>query len=238
MNIRSKFRDYYDSAVRFGIDETLLYARFSKIYDFQKLKNNKLSKEWMVSKPNGPADSLSRNRKPYCGELIIGFCGRLYQCVHVVHPAKPFEKDTHEYLYGEKAKKFLVDNHADDYIPSWRRYKKQQAFADFHIKPVKTDDKIFREVNSPIFAIEPAEFNELGKERWGGTKLTTNIRLAGYEFGKCVDAFTAFQEISMYLTNQLIVIKQVEEVADKYRIAQHGFDNLSFRHPTRLSKLK
>jgi len=50
------------------------------------------------------------------------------------------------------------------------------------------------------------------------------------EFFKIVDPFTAFQELSMFIGGIMggkspIMI----EVADKDRIAKHGFDKFSFR---------
>lgn len=43
-------------------------------------------------------------------------------------------------------------------------------------------------------------------------------------FDRIKDAFTAFQEISMYVANILVEQKPVESVSDKYRIEKHGFD--------------
>ena len=51
-----------------------------------------------------------------------------------------------------------------------------------------------------------------------------------YEFYKVFDSFTAFQEIQMFMGGVLgSGEKEIVEVADKYKIGQHGFDKWSFR---------
>jgi hypothetical protein len=58
-----------------------------------------------------------------------------------------------------------------------------------------------------------------------------NPRLKDIGFERIKDAFSAFQEISMYLANILVEQKKIAHVDDKYRIEQHGFDlKQSFRH--------
>lgn len=80
---------------------------------------------------------------------------------------------------------------------------------------------IFIELQAPLFQIY---YNERA------LALNGNIRLRDFQFYKIVDAFTAFQEISMYIGNHLARQPEPGDVPDKYRIAQHGFDpDWSFR---------
>jgi len=54
--------------------------------------------------------------------------------------------------------------------------------------------------------------------------------LKDHQFDRIKDAATAFQDISMYLSNILIEQKEVAQVEDRFRIEQHGFDlRTSFR---------
>jgi hypothetical protein len=54
--------------------------------------------------------------------------------------------------------------------------------------------------------------------------------LKDYGFDRIKDSFTAFQEISMYLSNILVEQKEVVKVEDNVRIEKHGFDlKKSFR---------
>jgi hypothetical protein len=52
--------------------------------------------------------------------------------------------------------------------------------------------------------------------------LNPNLKEIGFD--RIKDAYTAFQDISMYLSNILIEQKPVEKIDDKHRIEQHGFD--------------
>jgi len=81
---------------------------------------------------------------------------------------------------------------------------------------------IFREINAPIFVYDTMNGNN--------ATFIVNALLKKYEFYKVIDAFTAFNEIQMFIggvlgtgENDIIVID------DKYKIKKHGFDKWSFR---------
>ena len=74
-----------------------------------------------------------------------------------------------------------------------------------------------RKSNSALVSIGAVEFDLITGE-------------TGREFYKVIDAFTAFQEISMFIGGVLgIGEKEIVEIEDKYKIGQHGFDKWSFR---------
>ena len=55
--------------------------------------------------------------------------------------------------------------------------------------------------------------------------------LKKYEFYKAVDSYSAFQELSMYISGVLGTGNPAMiHIDDKYRIAGHGFDRFSFKH--------
>jgi hypothetical protein len=56
-----------------------------------------------------------------------------------------------------------------------------------------------------------------------------NPNLKSIEFFKIKDAFSTFQEISMFLGNSLIVQNKQSEISDKDKIGKHGYDKWSFR---------
>ena len=53
--------------------------------------------------------------------------------------------------------------------------------------------------------------------------------LKDYNFQKVLDPFTAYQELDQWIGGVLGQNPQPEEVADKYKIQQHGYDKWSFR---------
>ena len=89
---------------------------------------------------------------------------------------------------------------------------------------------VFREINAPIFV-----FNSCAEAMMryydGRDKLfIINPLLKDYEFYKVIDPFKAFTEIQMFISGVLGTgEKDIVEVEDKYKIAQHGFDKWSFR---------
>jgi hypothetical protein len=94
---------------------------------------------------------------------------------------------------------------------------------------------IFRELKVPVFVYD-GDFGRttFDKKRRGYNnhkpKFFINPLLKNYEFYKVFDTFQAFQEISMFMGGVLGAgEKEITVVADKYKIAQHGFDKYSFR---------
>ena len=68
-----------------------------------------------------------------------------------------------------------------------------------------------------------------------GLTVITNPCLKDLQFYKVKDAFSAFQELSMYLGSQLCPKPEIDDVADKFKITGHGFDaKFSFRNPIKL----
>lgn len=117
-------------------------------------------------------------------------------------------------------------------FPLSRWYVKQDEISDFpnpqksHIKQFFQDwswqdDKLFLQHKVPIWVRTVHSYYKTG---------TLNPKLKDYGFERIKDSFTAFQEISMYLSNILVEQKEIAQVEDKYRIEQHGFDlKKSFR---------
>jgi hypothetical protein len=214
VRIHSKFHDYYDSAMGYGQDSSLHYQR--------KQEQHKLS-EVEAALPE-PFRHFARRRVDNGTSLdyetfIVGFCGRLYPAVHTWD-----RPDTGEHCYIYEPKELLA--FGKKHYGQWLRESFDEAV---NLSGVQ-HDSIFLKVDAPIFTIEElSEFGEDHCAHW----LITNSWLKAVEFFKVVDAFTAFQEIAMYLSNQLVKHDEVLEVADKYKIAQHGYDKHSFRKEKR-----
>ncbi len=88
---------------------------------------------------------------------------------------------------------------------------------------------IFLELNCPVFSYgcvgRVEDYNSIKRE----TNLIVNPCLAKYNFYKIYDAFTTYQKIAQYLSNELAQEKEFAAPTDKDLIAAHGFDKNSFR---------
>lgn len=211
MRLHTNFRDYYDSAIGFGIDEKVHYERVTKEADIRL----RPQVDWpRVSKAG-----------------LIGFCGQVFPFIKLnkyervtedhrlwryeivdSYYAYSFEDYLRQWIEWEKFTFF-------DYLDNSRKIKIKQFFSDWSFQSNET----FLEFKVPVWAFR---FQPERDETNG----TLNPKLKDYQFDRIKDAPTAFQDISMYLSNILIEQKEVAQIEDRFRIEQHGFDlRTSFR---------
>ncbi len=231
MYIISKNKDYYDGVVgTMGIDKTIVYERNSiEIEDTEKML-----KEFQPSKVGGifghrdnhflNACYMHTDSKKYNDHsfFIVGFCGKLYLGWKFYYTVKEkyaaFSDDKTDIIYGyDNAKYHLKDGY-------WKNNIEDDINFVLNYDPIN----MFRTLNSPIFLYDEGQSRRK-------PKLIINPILKDFEFYKVVDAFTAFQEIQMFLGGVLGTgEKEIAQVDDKYKIPQYGFDKWSFRRePTK-----
>jgi hypothetical protein len=211
VRIISKERDFYDRA---GIiDRSICFVRETR-EEFFDIKE--------------PKDRISN-------EGLIGFCGKFYPYIHI-------KVDSYEEKFKIIPEQHYFFYSYESYRESefWENKKRRYRWsfgnreADYknYFTQWKDDDEPFLQLNTPIFRVKSWSY------AYQKGKVVVNPILLDYQFGKIKDAQTAFQDIQMYLTNQLVRTKDPDAVEDKYRITQHGFDKQSFRHPIKLKDLK
>lgn len=212
MRLHTDFHDYYDNAVGYGIDDNVHYNRFSKEFKIH-----------IKSDLNLP---IHKNAG------LVGFCGEIYPFTEIIkynHKVCVYSEESRKVVecffafgyeeYKDKESEWLHYSGACfDYRDSSKELNLKRFFFDWSLK----SDEIFLELKAPVWILK---FDN-GREKNG----VLNPRLKDYGFDRVKDSFTAFQEISMYLSNILIEQKEVAEIEDKFRIEQHGFDlKKSFR---------
>lgn len=241
--ILSKKKDYYDGVVgTMGVDKTIVYERnIIEIDDnkdmpkeFQSNKND----SWHKRRENHflNLDYMNTNSKKYDNNhfFLVGFCGKLYLGWKFDYNVK--EKDERgvivdvtktDIIYGyENAKDHLKDGY-------WKSNIKEDINYVLNYDPIN----IFRELKTPVFIYDNDESNFRHRVNRNSSMLIINPVLKNYEFYKVIDAFTAFQEIQMFLGGVLgIDEKEIINVDDKYKIPQHGFDKWSFRREPQKNK--
>jgi len=237
MYIISKKKDYYDGVVgTMGVDKTIVYERTPVTIEdsFKFPKPFTATRGWNRKDRN--AFSNIRSGYPVKREsmfnsgsaFIVGFCGKLYlgwkfyleveRKGELLSPPKLRTSITYNV---EFVKKHLQNTTWDG-----------KLIDDIHYISTYNPMELFRQLNVPIFIYDSDyDRNFLGTyTRKGNEVFITNPPLKDYEFYKVRDSFAAFQEIQMFMGGVLGAgEKDIVEIEDKYKIAQHGFDNKSFR---------
>jgi hypothetical protein len=203
MILHTDFHDYYDTAVGYGIDSNVHYRRFTKEVEINFKPKLDFPRLW-----GSP--------------LLLGFCGQIYPIVELVELDLTYQAIDwfHAYTYEELAVKGTEwANLKKVYI--YRHKRRETEAKRFFEDWRQQDDSLFLENKTPVW---------IYKLQMNNRKAVINPKLKNYQFDHIKDANTAFQEISMYLSNILVEQKEIAVVEDKYRIEQHGFDSkTSFR---------
>lgn len=245
MRIKSNFHDYYDCGQRYGQDRSLVYVRYAE--------ERYAERGWGGSR--GKTTGLPFAPTTYSAyvwqagsdtinisSFIVGFCGKLYGGLKVWGR----DKDGNEFkaiCYTAQAVDKVIQSrykksHVDEYFRkprhhmaiayrhSWSRYPTQLGVADFFKRVAKYDKRyrdFFVDKKCPIFVAE---------ERSETPYAIYHACLKGYEFFRVIDAYTAFQEVAMFMGNLASPEKDMIQTSDEVRLEAHGFDKKeSFRKP-------
>lgn len=232
MLIVSDFHDYYDTALAHGIDKTCVYNRKTELIEADRSSLH--CKGWCA-----PGESCKwGHESEFLFQCVVGFAGNLYPMIyHAFSRVAPDVSGKPTFLYdAESCMEFL-----DEKFPETREHdnsKKYMWHRQFDMSDVainefygdknkhKNFEKLFVEHRVPVF---------IARNCWKGVVVELDPRLKEYGFMKVKDPYTALQEIHMFLSGVLGGLdRDMAEVDNEHRIAQHGFDKWSFRkEPTK-----
>lgn len=234
MYIISKKKDYYDGVVgTVGIDKTIVYEReFIEIEDYKEFpsefRRNQPWRKWNDQNHFLNLNKYSINKESKYQKFdsfIIGFCGKLYLGWkfhwETEEDRKWYGRFQTDVIYGyDDAKEHLNNDH-------WGSNLTDDVNYVLNYNPMD----LFREYKTPIFVYD-SHYNRMDIDDGyrDKSRFIINPLLKEYEFYKIFDPFTTFQEIQMFVSGVLGTgEKEIIEVDDKYKIAQHGFNKWSFR---------
>ena len=243
MRIISKYHDYYDGVSAFGFDDTFIYKRKTETITHKNKcpwGNNYWSNQWSEIDPG-----ISMYR------VLVGFCGRLYPAYHITWTRGPMSKTiVDRYVYDSDTFYNVIAEHLDkkataEFNEVWfekgkkfrwwaRDINKSTIENHFNLKTPQFE-KLFVELKVPSFVYQPV----MSLPRRGNRmELVVNPCLKALDFCKVVDAYTAHQEIDMFLSG-VLGNTEVDTVGicDKDMRDQKGFDDWSFKKlPTKRKK--
>lgn len=230
MRIISSFFDYYDKGLAFGIDPNLVYVRETKVLKAgyrEPGANNSLV---------GMLIGLSYGEKTYrLSKAVIGFCGKAYPLFRVSFGEKK-AKNYYSFnsIQNDLDNGVFVENYPYN---SYELHNVMQKIVDrqhakygrLELGPRDITDKVFREHKAPILLADYEGYNP---------RLTINPRLNEYNFITQVDPIAAFQELAMFVGNNLVDQKDPNpKLSDDIKRDIHGFNSWSFRKQGKRSKI-
>jgi len=245
MKIISKFQDYYDIGIAYGVDEKLRFKRESHVVSTKRTNGTYICHRYKK-------DGHQYRATFYYN--YIGFCGTLYPFIHlhierVMKKEKVFYYETKEnlYLYDiEDFKKTLQDHVvAGEEIElskawvgnSWKRRNILDDMEEFYSEKHDEMEKLFQVYKEAYFVVEHTCVMYEGKS-FAEKKITLLPQLKQYKFAKVIPPMQAFQEISMYLGKLNAVEDNTVTIEDKYLAQGKGFDCYSFKKMPSKKKVK
>lgn len=236
MRIISKFRDYYDGVRGLGHDDRLTYVRHEEVFDDLKslpveLAPVVLALEPLVPDPFGYTVRSARNEEVFVQFGLILFAGRLHPVASVrQEPVGGWSRPEPSYMYDFHELKAFVDKtgFADQSGWSWHLEATRRR--------MKSAETFFRLGGSEQLMVQALGANVPCLAYWyrglradPRCRVRVNPNLSRVQFYRRLDAWQAWQELSMFLGNIAAPDRVPSSVADSDRIAQRGFDKWSFR---------
>lgn len=267
MRIVSSFYDYYDKGVAWGIDPKLLYVREERdfvveIPAFKRLRERKsLVDVHEMSLDMPPFPCGLQGIVCFCGRAypFYKFVGpnefsKTYYSVQDIRSdlvrnlkttmsAKVRNIVDRDGEYSRSVDKSLEN--LSSFANDGKGKRKWSALRGSYVsldpiefdanKGKKISDSTFLEARAPIVVLWI-------KYRYGGyvdcLNGTVNRKLKDLNFASVFDPFSAFQEISAYVGNELAHQPDPQpRLTDETKRDLHGFDEWSFKNPGKKSRL-
>lgn len=224
MKIYSKFKDYYDVGLQYGIDPNCKYVRTTETFYYGDEK-------WdIINKMLRTHYQFNWYEKLLYQHFIL-FCGKIYFCAEFYDG--PPMKHTSIFVYNyESLLKYcevynnttLLNRVTKERHSKWSISAKD-SFSQF---PSNKKDKLIQfsiDIGSPIMMYTADKYIDK-------STAILNPCLKDVGFFKAVDPVTAFQELSMFISGVMGgQAPPMVQISDKVRLEKHGFDSVkSFRN--------
>ena len=224
-------KDYYDNALAYGRDESIVFVR---------------SKSDLRTDGEMHDHAISGNRAVLKGvtyifeRIIVYFCGKVYHGIRTktssyTRDFPTWKEDVtffwnidnfKEWLVNTKIPQFkaTAENKRDRYIYTTNYKEKTTWMIENKIVVAVRFPEVIGMSTNKTYDWRP----DFDSQHW---KVNSD-NLKSVQFYKVFDAYTAFQEISMWIGGVLALpANPMVEIDDKIRIEKHGFDKIkSFRN--------
>ena len=200
MRIISKFQDYYDSGLAYGIDSNVVYVReqeeLSRTPDTsnENTRDRKMLTSWRTNRYFYEIDD---KRERSYRNVFLTFCGKRYLGIECEShmPLLPFRERHGGYLYDPDTRfDYYWSSEAADAVSKLDRWVYHGEGVDDNVWGPQDDDWANYEYGAPVVLERPT---------WRCVEVIRNPSLKELDFKEVMDPYTAFQEISMYLAGPL-----------------------------------
>jgi len=240
MKIISKFQDYYDIGLAYGVDEKLRFERKTCETNTTLCKQRDSTK--VVYKKAGQYYRI------ICHYNLILFCGKAYPLVYAIKESitKKDKKYVYrlveeDYCYDYKSMNLFMEKHyksirtiGEDFDKLGYEWWGMTSFHGYMTRHFEQDYthylKLFMKYKMPYLYIASTYTKDVEGNEWiTGTETILLPQLKQYKFAKSVPPMQAFQEISMFLGQLDLAEDNTVTIDDKYLAQGKGFDCYSFK---------
>jgi hypothetical protein len=226
MRIISPFVDYYDGVQGMGIDKSVVYNR----------QTEKLTMPIPVKISTSWYDRIKGEVKIYIPShyyktgisyheeesILVFFAGKVYPILKVTivnfpNTAEFFVRSFDEYI------DLITSNGFKNPFEDKKIYRTDDAK-----KEMENFFTFTKDVSSWMIDNKFAVVMTTGELLRHG-HIIKDPCLKNINFQRIIDPYTAYQELSMWVGGILPQSKEIQDIPDKYKIEQHGFNEWSFR---------
>jgi hypothetical protein len=237
MRIISNYHDYYDSCMIYGMDPKCIYKRDKQVFDSKE-------KQPVDIKLESNSISFGNHRWSYASKStgVVWFCGQSFPFIVMDIDYELSQKmlkkniklPTHYYCYStqEVEDTLKLVGTKDDLKNYFEPPRFQKKYSD------TVKDRVEKFFTETKFSEQKVidELCRIGVPclRWGNKSTILNPVLKDIQFYVIKDSFTAFQELSMFISGVMGgQSPPMIPISDKIRKEKHGFDEWSFRKKVR-----
>lgn len=235
MRLVSKYHDYYDGAIRTSAsDKSFVFVRKQEEVLIDGLESVHVYYEHRKGNEHIAFESG-----------IVGFCGKIHPYVRVTNWNQSFDEyGEHKYFYeadslfeaypclAKVSKNRYSRYYYTDNEKKFEKWLKDGTVSYWKGSYCACEDpklkNFFTEHRVAYFSLDPRKY------RREGHMANVYPILKDLGFYKKKDSYSAFQDIEMFLTNELVKPDEIAPeiqatITDKLKVQSKGFDKWSFR---------
>ena len=243
-----KFKDYYDTVQAYGQDSGTIFVRKTEerdVSDDQGLnkifaqQGHNIGSRYFSDSIYRDSDLRNKESELILMPATVIFTGVAYPVIRVIEKLEKPKVSGSSYSYHVMSHFYEAQELADFLTARGFDMTKEVGWFECRATRFKKLQKFFEPIDISDWAIKNRVVIALAYVcNMRDSKIIINPKLSEIEFWKKMDAYKAYQEISMFISGVLSNTGgEMVEIADTYRIKMHGYDNMSFRKaPTKKIK--